>query len=86
MARADSLSSPFSSQANEGRKIAIQVDQPVEVDHHSHEHHDHARPDFNLAEMRLEPLQESAKLVEAEAKEQKWKIHAKRGPGSLAAF
>ena len=54
---------PFSSQANEGRKIAVQVDQPVEVDHHSYERHDHARPDFNLAEMRLEPLQESATLV-----------------------
>ena len=36
------------SQADERRKIAVQVDQPVEVDHHPHQHHDHSRSDFDL--------------------------------------
>ncbi len=40
---------PASSQANERRKIAVQIDQPVEVDHYPHQNHDNPRSDFDLA-------------------------------------
>src|SRR2546428_7279433 len=56
---ADSCSSLPLSQVDEGRGIAVQIDQPVEVDHHSHQDHDDACADFDLAEMGPEPVQHS---------------------------
>src|SRR5712692_2978065 len=67
-----------SSQTKEGSKIAIQIAQPVEVDHHPHQNHDHASTDFYLAQVRLEPPEHPAHLVETEAEEQKWKSHPER--------
>src|SRR5712692_1696134 len=67
-----------SSQTKEGSKIAIQIDQPVEVDHDPHQNHDHASADFYLAHMWLEPLQYAARLVQTETEEEKGKAHAER--------
>src|SRR5260221_11272532 len=67
-----------SSEPNERDSIAVQVDQPVEVDHHSHQNQHDPCADFNLAKMRLQPLQELAELVKTEAEQQKRHSHAKR--------
>ncbi len=74
----DSDTNSLSSQANERRKIAVQVDQPVEIDHDPHQNHHHTCADFNLAYMRLEPLHYPTCLIKAEAKEQKGESHAER--------
>ncbi len=63
---------------NERREIAVQVHQPVKVDHHSHQNHHRPRPDFDQMYMRLEPLQDPACLVKTETEEQKWEPHTKR--------
>src|SRR6266700_548156 len=67
-----------SSQPEERNSIAVQVDQPVEVDHHSHQNQHDPCADFNLAKMRLQPLQELAESVKTEAEQQKWDAHAER--------
>src|SRR5712692_4419712 len=67
-----------SSQTKEGSKIAIQIDQPVEVDHDPHQNHDHASADFYLAHMWLEPVQYAVRLVQTETEEEKGKAHAER--------
>ena len=65
----DNDTNSLSSQANERRKIAVQVNQPVEIDHDPHQNHDHASANLYLAKMRLEPLQYAACLVDAETEE-----------------
>ena len=37
------------SKSNERREIAVQINQPVEVDHDAYQDDDHSRADLNLA-------------------------------------
>jgi hypothetical protein len=56
-------------EANERGKKAIQIDQPVEIDHNPHQNHHDACSRLNFTEMRLEPLQEPTHLIEAETEQ-----------------
>src|SRR5437016_7666022 len=66
------------SQTDERCKIAIQVDEPVEINHHPYSNHDHARKDFDFPQVGFELFQEPAHLVNAQTQEQKWQPHTER--------